>query len=444
MNRRRWLSSLGVLGSAGCVGGPPGADEAPSATNDGPDAPGSGPDGVPRYLLTDVSVERFDLGLRLNDAGTAPVDGIVAVSGLDDRERRVVESAVAGGFETDQVPAWLREFLTETRYVEDTDADAGGAGTVYRLEHTIPEYVLRASETDEASVEGEIASTEAYREAVTYDGARRTGLLRIAQREPIRWLTIDPDLEAFLERYDAVQYRGSVVAIEFDREDPGPPYAVDAETASRSEVAGGSILHAESLAEDLSRPLREAAGIDGVLGVDDPPEGLAERVQSNRFVEIDGRYYHAYAENVGDLPLAVDAEVVESTAREAHPARLRLSVTNAGDGPLEISNGPPLPFGVLRAEPSRGASVLLWTDAYEESDHVFTDGRAVTGGNSIGLMTRLDAGATAGRTYELDAEDLHEGTYRVRTTVGAGSPGEGGSIEDVPVVIEFGVVKEVA
>jgi hypothetical protein len=90
-------------------------------------------------------------------------------------------------------------------------------------------------------------------------------------------------------------------------------------------------------------------------------------------------------------------------------------------------------------DPERGW--LLWTDAYEESDHVTVEDGEVKMVHSIGLSTELGAGESTGRTFTLreSAADLDPGAYVVEGAVGVDdSPGGSGTF---PYRVVFRVVE---
>lgn len=102
------------------------------------------------------------------------------------------------------------------------------------------------------------------------------------------------------------------------------------------------------------------------------------------------------------LPLTFEATLVDDSVRPFDPDRIELSITNTADERIGVSSGAPGPFGVLRAESSSGDDqVTLWSDAYDESDHVHTTGRRVQAVNDIGIVTELVPGETQTQTYEI-------------------------------------------
>lgn len=127
-----------------------------------------------------------------------------------------------------------------------------------------------------------------------------------------------------------------------------------------------------------------------------------------------------------ELPVELDFDVGRETITENDPFEIEFELRNEGKEPIEVSSGAPWPFGVVWMEPTDASDepgVTLWTDAYEESSHVGTEGRHVTEVEDIGLIEELDGGASVNETYELhdDTPGLEPGTHRFRIGVGAKS-----------------------
>lgn len=126
-----------------------------------------------------------------------------------------------------------------------------------------------------------------------------------------------------------------------------------------------------------------------------------------------------------ELPLELGFDVDRETITENDPFTIEFELRNEGDEPIELSSGAPWPFGVLwmQREAPDGPGVTLWTDAYEESTHVGTEGRHVTDVQDIGIIEELDGGESVSETYELhgDTPGLEPGTCRLRIGVGARS-----------------------
>ena len=164
--------------------------------------------------------------------------------------------------------------------------------------------------------------------------------------------------------------------------------------------------------------VREAGTDSGAYSLDEPPEGLLEALDSHDYVYLNGTFYTAYVENRDAHDVSLAAEAVEGDD-DGSPPRLRLTLRNDSDGSIEVMSGAPRPFGVLICHPTDDPNIrhLLWTDAYEENDHVHTEGREVVAVNDIGLLTTLDPGGEVSREFELPA-DLPAGEYVIDNGLG--------------------------
>lgn len=421
------LASAVAALAAGCVGSP-GSDVLPSETSDTPS-------GADRALRVE-RVETFTHAIRLNELGTSPHADVPTVSGLPDRQRRVVEAAIDGGYETETPETWLRRFLSSTRYIRDD-------GRYYRLAHDLPTVTITAEETAESAVDGEIASYETYEEAVTHDGLVMSGLLRVAMDGGETFVYVWPALREFLDSYAAVRYHGSLVAVSTERSDPGPPYEVTAERASVSEFADGPVWNVSNESGAVRGVVREAGETEGLFPLNDPPSGLIDGLDAHRYVRLNGTFYTTYVEKRDPLPISVSAQFVDASFEDGQP-QLELELTNEAHRPVRITTGAPPPFGVLRYRSTDDSETgwLLWTDAYEESSHVTVEDGEVTMVHSIGLSTELDAGESSGRTFTIreSAADLDSGTYVVEGSVGVDdSPGGSGTF---PYRVVFRVVTD--
>ena len=425
MKRRPFLHlAAGAVATAGCLGRPS-ENSAPSDSNDATDrAASTATDGDP----ASPSVERVETAeyvVRLNDLGDDPSGGITAFADLDDRERRVVERALGESYETDDPPEWLASFLGETGFVERD-------GTYYRLDHELPTTTVTAEVVDESAVDGSVADYEAYEAAVTHDGRVLSGLLRIAREGGMEFTHVWPSLREFLDSYSAVDYHGDVVSFSVDVEDSGPPYAVTASEVSVAEAVDADVWTVADADEETRELVRRAGEYDGAYGFDDAPEGFFDALDAHQYAYLDGTFYTTYVENREQVSVALAAEFDDGG--------LTLALRNDADRELDVNTGAPPPFGVLSFRPVDSGSDdadaessgrdrnrrTLWTDAYEESDHVHTEGGEVTAINGIGLAVTLAPGETASETYEVPVEDLSSGEYVVDVSVGVagGDAGE--------------------
>ena len=130
MNRRAFLAAVGATAGAGAT--------------------------VETRLSRRVTAtaKRFEFGLRFNHLGDLS-EHYASAADLDPKPRGVVEAAVDGGYETGRAPDWLRRFLASTRFVRFE-------GTFYRLDRSIPQYVVRPEVVPEGEADGPVADAEAY------------------------------------------------------------------------------------------------------------------------------------------------------------------------------------------------------------------------------------------------------------------------------------------
>lgn len=412
MHRRHLLQSVlaGVLSTAGCLG----AFE-PTDTRTRTESPGVSIDGGRTVRVKHV--ETFTHALRLNDLGTTPLGPVSAVSELDYREREVIEAAIDGTYETSEPPEWLGGFLGGTPYIERE-------GTYYRLGHTLPTYAITAEAVPEDEVDGEIATYEAYREAVTHDGLIMSGLMRTARDEGIEFTTLWPALREFLDRYDAVRYHGEILDFALSVDDPGAPYTVTATEVTLADMVDGAVWDISDEPKAIRAVVRAAGAESGVYAFNEPPAGLFDGLDEHEYVYLDGTFYTTYVEKRAELPVSLAATFTDADDSDT---RIRLALRNEHDGSIEVMSGAPRPFGILYFYPvgDPETSRLLWTDAYEENTHVHTDGRRVTAVNDIGLTSSVPAGGAASRSFSFDWRTLSPGEYVVESDLGIGV-GEGG------------------
>lgn len=444
MRRRSFLAAAGTaVALSGCMsreGAPPTGEgtTTPSTADDQPTT-ADGPDDSSTtetasvgdaFAVTNVSTTTFSRALRLNDLGRAPIGGVTERSSLDDRARSVVDAAIAGGYETDEVPDWLAAFADDTHVVATEDA-------IYTLDATLPTYTIRASETSEDAVDGPIADAETYREAVTHDGVVMTGLVRIAARDGVTFYHVWDDLDALLTEYDAVEYRTSLYELTVEVDDPGAPYTITATEPSIEALADGPVVRADEQSTGIRDHLVAAANTEGVYAFDDAPDGLIDLVENTRYVYHDGRFYAAYVEADSTVPVDIVAAPAEPTT-DGRPT-LEIGVLNDAETPHSVMSGAPRPLGYLTYEPvdvdgSPPERPVLWTDAYEESDHVHVSDGEVTAINAIGLVTEYVPGEERTDVYAVRGEPA-PGTYRVRDEVGVESAGQ-----TLPYAVQFDVI----
>ena len=433
MKRRPFLHlTVGALATGGClgaaeipddsssVGAITGSDADASTDADGPAEMAAADEGP----LSIERVETFEYVVRLNDLGEDPSGGITAFGELNDRERKIAETAIAEGYQTRDAPEWLVKFASATPHVERE-------GTYYRLEHTFPTTTITAravpksekasdggdESEGEAGVEGKVASYEEYEAAVTRDGYVMTGLMRIAREEGIDLTYVWPKLREFLDAYDAVEYRGETLSFGVEVEDSGPPYEIEATEVSVSEAVRGDVWDASEASEEVRNLVRKAGRTSGAYGFGRAPDGFLQTLDDHQYVYLDGTFYTAYVEKRDSVPASLSASFEDGN--------VRLSLRNDADGELRIGSGAPRPFGVLHFHPVGDSEDrrLLWTDAYAQSGHVRTEGRNIVAVDDIGLTATLAPGETVSETYSVEANDLSNGEYAVEDSVGVDSGG---------------------
>jgi hypothetical protein len=144
---------------------------------------------------------------------------------------------------------------------------------------------------------------------------------------------------------------------------------------------------------------------------------------------------------------ALRVELVDSGIAPDDPARFVATLTNTTDETLVVSSGAPSPFGVVRASPDDSddfeKDLTLWTDDYEDSSHVGTDGKQVTGVDDIGLVEELDAGEAIEQEFELHPEtpNLEAGAYEAELGSNVWPDGDGEDGSGPAVTLSFSVAE---
>lgn len=386
MRRRQVLAAVGALATAGCLG--TGAD-APTTTHM------SSSTTTGRTTTESVriaSVETYELAIRMNHMGDDPSFNVPGVSSFETPESDVLETAIDGQYGSDEVPDWLAQLLADTAYVERD-------GTYYRLDATVPTYTLTAEQVDRSSVDGDIASSDTYDEAVTYDGLVRRGLIRRASRGGYEMPYVWPSLRSLVEEYAAVEVYGDIYEFSLSKSDPGPPYSVDATPVSADELVDGDVRALDAFPAEYRETIREAALHTGVHGTNaDVSEDVLNRLDATRLVRVDDRYYNTYVERPGQFLVDVNA-TVESGLPEP---RVTFAVRNEGDDPVDVLTGPPAPFGVLSYERAdTDGTGTLWTDDYDDNEHVKVENGGVKMVHDIGIERAVAPGESWTRTYRL-------------------------------------------
>lgn len=373
--------------------------------------------GSPTYRVG-LDAATFEYVLSMRSYGPDVGEVTTRVAELDPDVREPVEATIEEGrIEVDDPSTALRTFFDRPeatpRYV------AGDA--YYELDADLPVYLVRFEELTPEEVDGEPATVGEYMEAITDDRGRRSSPAHeLVERGEYRTYRLDPAVEAFVEENGYLETRESVGRITIDVDDPGSPYALTASETSIEEVHGGTVAELEGAPAEVRGILGE--GIDRHrVGLDAVPDELGEFVAAYDYVRADDRFYGPVIEGTGPthLPVAFEATLVDDSVGPSDPGRIELSITNTGDERIGVLSGDPGPFGVLRAESASGDErVTLWSDAYDESDYVYTIGRRVRAVNDIGIVTELASSETRTREYQIGRLRLKQGTYTVDESVG--------------------------
>ena len=429
MRRRTVCTGLatGLLGLSGCLGETaPQADT--SATNSSQSsATTSTPASNSQLSITETHT--YSYAVRLNNLGASPRGDIPTIDSLPDREQTVVQEALDGTYTTESVSSWLADFIAETTYIRD-ELD------YYRLDANLPRTTITAEPTDRDAVSGPITSSEEYRSAVTHDGLIRTGLLRNARQDGVELTYVWPSLESFLDSYAAVEYRGTLLSLSVTTTDPTAPYTVTATEVSLSELADGSVWQLSNASQSVQEFVREAAAESGIYAFDEPQGDVLQQLREHRYVYVDGEFHTTYIEQTGTPPMAVQATLDPQAVDSA--IAIRLILQNNSSTSARIMSGAPKPFGVLsyQKQGSESRAGTLWSPAYEDSRHVHTDGREITGVNAIGVTTTIPANGSTSRTFRIDPESLSAETYVIENSVGYDIDDESGT---VPYTVEFSI-----
>lgn len=372
--------------------------------------------GSPTYRI-DLELSTFEYVLSMRSYGPDVGEVTTRIAELEPDVRETVETAIEEGrVGIDDPSTGLLTFLDRPealpRYVVDGDVH-------HALDAKLPVFVVRFEELPPGDVDGEPATVEEYVEAITDDRGRRgSPVHELGEGGEYHTYRLDPAVEAFVEDGGYLETREAVGRITIDVEDPGSPYEITASEASVEEVHGGTVVELGDVPVGV-RDLLWVAIDHHRVGLGTVPDELADLVASYEYVRVDDWLYGPEIEETGPthLPLAFEATLVDGSVRPSDPARIDLSISNTGDERIGVSSGAPGPFGVLRAD-SGDDGVTLWSDAYDESDHVHTTARSVRAVNDIGIVTELAPGETRRREYQIGRWRLTPGTYTVDESVG--------------------------
>ena len=427
MRRRTVVTGLttAILGLSGCLGETP--PQPDSSATDPSETSTSASTSSSQLSITEAHT--YSHAIRLNNLGPSPVGDIPTIDSLPDREQTVTQEALDGTYTTESVSAWLADFIANTTYIRD-ESD------YYRLDANLPTTTITAEPTDRDAVSGPIASNEEYRSAVTYDGLIRTGLLRNTHQDGEELTYVWPSLESFLDSYAAVEYRGTLLSLSVTSADPGTPYTVTTSPVSLSDLADEPVWRLSTASQSVQEFVREAATESGLYAFDSPQENVLQQLREHRYVYVDGEFHTTYIEQTGTPPISVQATVDPQTADPE--ITIRLTLQNDSANAVRITSGAPKPFGVVsyHEQGSESRAGTLWSPAYEDSRHVHTDDRKITGVNAIGITTTIPADGSTSRTFMIDPGSLSPGDYVIEDSVGYDIDDESGT---VPYTVDFSI-----
>lgn len=192
------------------------------------------------------------------------------------------------------------------------------------------------------------------------------------------------------------------------------------------------------------RALGACVGLGSLAGCLSPPDedgnGAGATTESTRTTETTGPSATTQPSTVGPSAFRFEATTVAGFT-SAHPARVRLELTNVAERPVRVLGGPTLPFGPARASttaddgddlylvPLGSDDVFLreWTADAPGADGCWdVEGNVVW--HSIAHVKTLDTGASLATEVSLfDATDdrvcLPAGTYVAADGLEAGPEG---------------------
>ncbi|WP_254766582.1 hypothetical protein [Salinilacihabitans rarus] len=428
MRRRRLLATTAVCAAAGCL-------SEPSNAND-PAENGADDDGATFAVDLDRPPYVVSMDERLPEVARA--NAVTPAADLNDAAAAAVETAIeADRYETADPDEALLDGLFRLQYVEVD-------GTIYEVDRKMPEHVVSGTEVPEREVDPDrtIGLMDDRIRALGVDNREIVGaVVTVVRRdgptgETYRATALDGELDAFLETYDHVAYPDDgddgpapegYVELAYAYEEGEPPYWIELEAVPPEERYGAPVTDVAAYPDAVADLLREAAE-RRTAQVRDLPAGLREAVADEGYVRLEDRVYEPELREIDHeaVPVTVAVRDVDEADRS-----LALAVETDRED-VRIFSGAPAPFGVLNAVPADGDErALLWSDAYEASDHVHVD---ETGGsvavNDIGLTTTLDPGEPTSETYEARPEwGFDAGAYVVETSLSVewGDRGDGAS-----------------
>jgi hypothetical protein len=358
----------------------------------------------PRRVSAATAVPEWVLSTR--DQRRADVPDL---TDLEPAVREAVRAAVDGGYESSDPPDALRKFLSLRRenYVRADD-------TYYRLDATLPVVEVWIEPVDESEATGAVTLDE-LEECIDPDPRYYTTPPLARKDDPRRTYRLDPAVRNCIDEHPYVEMDdGDVFRYRVAVDDPGEPYTVTATEVPVTAVANveGPVVAWDDVPAD-ARELLLAAREERVER-EFVPDSLRSLADEYDWVRRDGRFYRIDLDRPGALPLRLDLRVTDAESREFDPARLELSVTNVGSEPVELSTGPPAPFGILGGRRVDGDERLtLWSPEYAESGYIGIRGGRIGGVAAVGLLVTLDPGETRGTEFQVRRNPgrLPAGTY---------------------------------
>lgn len=174
-----------------------------------------------------------------------------------------------------------------------------------------------------------------------------------------------------------------------------------------ADLDGGRRVALTDLPPRLRGTVRAAAESESLAyGVANPPERLAAVLERYEYVRVDGAYYSIHVWESADLPVEIDARVVDSSVGPGDDAELAFELRNRGGESAMVFGAPPHPFGVLYAARtdaedgffSGDGRLLLWRADYRGA---WILGQPVGLRHPVGSVSRLGAGDSLDRTYAI-------------------------------------------
>lgn len=370
--------------------------------------------------LSIASVETYDAAIRLDhrehpdskfDHDVRPVDS------LDRDESRVVKSAIDGGYETDDPPSWLGDFLDRVDFVRYEDVP-------YRLSDTLPRIVLTVEPVTGDTGQLSVASAERFHDVAPHHGGNI-----LARARSDGFVDRDPSerFRNFLETYDGVRIGAGVLQFSVADRDSGPPYGVTAERTSLDAIRDAQSIDLSELPETARPRIRETLDETGsdVFGLADPSPAVVTKLGAVTYLRADGESYYVDAWPLDHLPLSVSATVTEAGIGFKDPGQISITLANTGSQPLKLRGGSPRPFGSLRYRPTDGGRERYLYPVSEQSSSMWPG----TYSSHHNRVDELKGGTTRSVEYAIggDAVGVPPGRHVVDGTIDPETGFRGGS-----------------